>query len=166
MSNSRIIKKYPNRRLYDTEISRYITLANVRDLVKQGTEFTVIDANSQEDITRSILLQVIVDQESDSNPLFTAEILSKMIRFYGDSAQNIFSNYLENILGLFVEHQSRLQHQFQDLMTTNPLDTMSDLTKRNLEIWQEMQKKFLESSGIKPKRPGSEKATKDISNNG
>lgn len=166
MSNSRIIKKYPNRRLYDTEISRYITLANVRDLVKHGTAFTVIDANSQEDITRSILLQVIVDQETDSNPLFTTEILSKMIRFYGDSAQNIFSNYLENILGLFVENQTRLRHQFQDLMTSNPLDTMSDLTKRNLEIWQEMQKNFLESSGIKSKQYRSEKTAKDISNNG
>ena len=148
MSDLRIIKKYPNRRLYDTQISRYITLANVRNLVKQGTEFKVIDANSHEDITRGILLQIIVDQETGSEPLFTTEILSKMIRFYGDSVQGVFSSYLDKILGLFIEQQTRLQHHLHELMTSNPVDTMADLTKRNLEIWQEMQENFLRSSGL------------------
>ncbi len=165
MSNPRIIKKYPNRRLYDTAISRYITLANVRDLVKQGTDFQVIDTNSHEDITRSILLQIILDQESGSEPLFTTAILSKMIRFYGDSVQDVFSSYLEKVLGLFVEQQTRLQHQIQELMTSNPVDTMADLTKRNLEIWQEMQENFLKSSGLKPNIRKRETEVEDKSNN-
>ena len=165
MSNPRIIKKYPNRRLYDTQISRYITLTNVRDLVKQGTDFIVIDTNSHEDITRSILLQIILDQESGGDPLFTTEILSKMIRFYGDSVQDVFSTFLEKILGLFVEQQTRLQHQIQELMASNPVDTMADLTKRNLEIWQEMQENFLKSSSFKSDIRKREIKTEDKSNN-
>lgn len=155
MSVSRIIKKYPNRRLYDTEQSRYITLADVHKLVTEGVEFKVVDANSKEDLTRGILLQIILEQEHGAQPLFTTEILSKMIRFYGDSVQGVFSNYLEKTLSLFVEQQTRMQKQIQDLMSTNPLDAMADLSKRNLEIWQEMQRNFLRASGLNPESEGS-----------
>jgi polyhydroxyalkanoate synthesis repressor PhaR len=135
MTEPRIIKKYPNRRLYDTQLSRYITLADVRELVMQVVEFKVIDANTNEDLTRSILLQIIIEQETGGEPLFTTEILSKMIRFYGNSIQGVFSNYLDKSLNLFVEQQIRVQKQFKDVVSTNPMDAMADLTKRNLEIW-------------------------------
>ncbi len=148
MTEPRIIKKYPNRRLYDTELSRYITLADVRELVIQAVEFKAIDANTNEDLTRSILLQIIIEQETGGEPLFTTEILSKMIRFYGNSIQGVFSNYLEKSLNLFVEQQVRVQKQLKDMVSTNPLDAMADLTKRNLEIWQEMQDSFLKASGL------------------
>jgi polyhydroxyalkanoate synthesis repressor PhaR len=147
---TRIIKKYPNRRLYDTERSCYITVADVRELVMQGAEFKVIDANSGEDLTRSILLQIIMDQESGGRPLFTADILSKMIRFYDDSVQGVFTSYLEKSLDLFVEQQARLQQQIQEMLaSTPPIDALTDLTKRNLELWQEMQDQFLAAAGLK-----------------
>ncbi len=153
MTALRIIKKYPNRRLYDTELSRYITLADVRKLVMQGIAFKVVDANSNEDITRSILLQIIIEQESGGEPMFTTDVLAKMIRFYDNSVQGIFSSYLEKTLNLFIEQQSQLQQQIQELMATTPVNTMSDLTKRNLEIWREMQESFLKASGLNPTAP-------------
>lgn len=145
----RIIKKYPNRRLYDTEASRYITVADVRDLVMQGVDFKVIDANSNDDITRPTLLQIILEQESGGQPLFTADILSKMIRFYGDSVQGVFSSYLEKSLDLFVEQQAQLQRQVRNMIGGNtPFELMADMTQRNLEIWRDMQRNFLKSAGV------------------
>jgi polyhydroxyalkanoate synthesis repressor PhaR len=162
MSEPRIIKKYPNRRLYDTELSRYITLADVRELVRQVVEFKIIDANTNEDLTHSILLQIILEQENGDEPLFTTDILSKMIRFYGDSIQGVFSNYLEQSLNLFVEHQIRVQKQFKEMVSANPLDAMADLTHRNFEIWQEMKDSFLKASGL-DRRSGKTNAEKERS---
>jgi polyhydroxyalkanoate synthesis repressor PhaR len=145
----RTIKKYPNRRLYDTAVSRYITVADVRDLVMKRIEFKVIDANSNDDITRPTLLQIILEQESGGQPLFTADILSKMIRFYGDSIQGVFSTYLEKSLELFVEQQTLLQRQVRNMIGGNtPLELMADLTQRNLEIWRDMQRNFLKVAGV------------------
>jgi polyhydroxyalkanoate synthesis repressor PhaR len=144
----RIIKKYPNRRLYDTELSRYITLSDVRELVLNGVEFKVVGANSDEDLTRSILLQIIIEQESGGEPLFTTEILSKMIRFYGDTVQGPFTSYLEKSLTLFVEQQKMVQDQMKNVLTTGPMSTMTELTRRNLEIWQEIQDSFFKAAGV------------------
>ncbi len=155
----RTIKKYPNRRLYDTAVSRYITVADVRDLVMKGIEFKVIDANSSDDITRPTLLQIILEQESGGQPLFTADILSKMIRFYGDSIQGVFSTYLEKSLELFVEQQTLLQRQVRNMIGGNtPLEMMADLTQRNLEIWRDMQRNFLKAAGVNI--PSDSKKTK------
>jgi polyhydroxyalkanoate synthesis repressor PhaR len=90
-----MIKKYPNRRLYDTELSRYVTLADVRELVMQGQEMRVIDTANSENITRSILLQIMLEEESSGEPLFSAKMLCQLIRFYGGSVQGIFARYLE-----------------------------------------------------------------------
>lgn len=157
MSKPRIIKKYPNRRLYDTEFSRYITISDVRELVVKKIDFTVIDTHSKEDLTRSVLLQIITEQESGGKPIFTAEILSTIIRFYGESIQGAFSSYLEKSLGLFTEQQTQLQTQLQDMMDSTPMGGMADLTKKNLEIWQEMQDNFLKtySQNPTPQKPGS-----------
>ncbi|MGH8501106.1 MAG: polyhydroxyalkanoate synthesis repressor PhaR [Gammaproteobacteria bacterium] len=157
---TRIIKKYPNRRLYDTEVSRYITVADVRDLVMRGVDFKVVDANSNADITRPTLLQIIMEQEAGGEPLFTADILSKIIRFYGDSVQGVFSTYLEKSLELFVEQQAQLQRQVRNMMGSNtPFELMADLTQRNLEIWRDMQRNFLKAAGVKvpPERGQAEK---------
>jgi len=145
---ARLIKKYPNRRLYDTELSRYITLSDVRELVLNGVEFKVVGANSDEDLTRSILLQIIIEQESGGEPLFTTEILSKMIRFYGDTVQGPFTSYLEKSLTLFVEQQKMAQDQMKNVLTTSPMNTMTELTRRNLEIWQEIQDSFFKAAGV------------------
>ena len=94
LSDMRIIKKYPNRRLYDTEISSYITLGDVRELIIKHVSFQVIDAKSKKDITRSILLQIILEQEEDGEPIFSTSVLEKIVRFYGDDMQRKMSSYI------------------------------------------------------------------------
>jgi len=115
-SASRLIKKYPNRRLYDTQTSTYITLADVKQLVLAGESFTVIDAKSSEDLTRSILLQIVLDEESGGVPMFSANMLSQVIRFYGNAMQGMMGDYLEKNILAFVEIQSNLQEQSRRLV--------------------------------------------------
>jgi polyhydroxyalkanoate synthesis repressor PhaR len=95
MEKERIIKKYPNRRLYDSAISAYITLEDIRRLVREGMPFRVVDARTEEDITRGILLQVILEQEERGQPIFSREILEQLIRSYGDAMQGFMTSYLE-----------------------------------------------------------------------
>src|SRR3989304_8124172 len=97
----RLIKKYPNRRLYDTQTSTYITLADVKALVIRGEEFGVIDAKTDEDLTRAILLQIILEEESAGSPLFSAPKISQMIRFYGNAMQGMMGSYLEQTMSTF-----------------------------------------------------------------
>ena len=103
----RVLKKYPNRRLYDTRSSSYITLADVKDMVLKLEDFEVRDAKTGEDLTRSILLQIILEEESGGVPMFSAQMLAQMIRFYGHSMQGLMGAYLEKNLQTFVELQKR-----------------------------------------------------------
>ena len=102
MSDLRVIKKYPNRRLYDTAISQYVTLDDIRELVAGGSSFQVVDAKSKEDITRSILLQIIVEQEESGDPILSTDFLARVIRFYGDAMQGFMGSYLEKSLESFL----------------------------------------------------------------
>lgn len=145
-ANPRIIKKYPNRRLYDTEQSRYITLADLQKLAEAGEQFEVKDASSGEDITRQILLQIIAEQENGGNPVFTTDILTRIIRFYGGSVQDALTSYLEQSLSLFEQQQKNFQEQVRDAMQNSPVNTMSELTQRNLEIWQDIQNQFFQAA--------------------
>jgi polyhydroxyalkanoate synthesis repressor PhaR len=112
MSESvRLIKKYPNRRLYDTKTSAYITLSDVKDLVLSLVEFKVVDAKSGEDLTRSILLQIIIEEESGGVPLFSTDLLSQMIRFYGHAMQGMLGKYLESNIRSFSAFQKKIQDQ-------------------------------------------------------
>ncbi|MGE0311555.1 MAG: polyhydroxyalkanoate synthesis repressor PhaR [Lautropia sp.] len=115
-STSRLIKKYPNRRLYDTQTSAYITLADVKQLVLDSEDFKVVDAKTQADLTRSILLQIILEEEAGGAPLFSSETLGHMIRFYGHSMQGMMGSYMEKTLQAFVEVQGRMQEQSKSLM--------------------------------------------------
>jgi len=146
MSEPRIIKKYPNRRLYDTAISSYITLEDVKRLVLDRTAFRVVDARANVDITRSILLQIISEQEEQGNPIFTTEVLAHIIRFYGDTLQGMMGNYLEKSLQAFVEQQHLVREQMRNFMGQNPLKMMSDLAERNLAIWQSMNESLYKQS--------------------
>ncbi|HEY5763978.1 MAG TPA: polyhydroxyalkanoate synthesis repressor PhaR [Rhodocyclaceae bacterium] len=112
---ARTIKKYPNRRLYDTHTSSYITLADVKDLVMSFEEFKVIDAKSGDDLTRSILLQIILEEETANVPLFSTELLAQMIRFYGHAMQGMLGKYLENNIRTFVDFQAKMQPQSRPL---------------------------------------------------
>jgi len=107
-STERLIKKYPNRRLYDTQTSSYITLADVKQLVLDADEFTVVDAKSNEDLTRSILLQIILEEEANGAPMFTSGALSQIIRYYGHAMQGMMGSYLEKNVQAFTD----IQHKF------------------------------------------------------
>jgi polyhydroxyalkanoate synthesis repressor PhaR len=115
MAAPRIIKKYPNRRLYDTETSSYITLAEVKDLVLQYREFQVQDAKTGEDLTRSILLQIILEEESGGVPMFSTDMLANIIRYYGHAMQGLMGSYLERSIFAFHEAQKRFQEQASNL---------------------------------------------------
>ena len=148
MSEPRIIKKYPNRRLYDTTVSSYITLEDVRKLVLDAEDFCVVDARSKADITRSILLQIILEQEEDGSPIFSEQVLSQVIRFYGDALQSTLTSYLDRSFGLFVEQQNSMREQMQSVVTTDPMSFMRDMTEKNLSMWKEMQDSFLGAAGV------------------
>jgi len=115
----RLIKKYPNRRLYDTRTSSYITLADVKELVLSREEFQVVDAKTTEDLTRSILLQIILEEEASGAPMFTSDLLAHMIRFYGNATQGMMGKYLENNIKAFTEMQGKLQEQAQAIYGEN-----------------------------------------------
>ena len=144
MPDERIIKKYPNRRLYDTEVSKYITLADVRALVMKGTEFRVLDTSNDEDITRSILLQIMLEEESEGAPLFTANMLAQIIRFYGGTLQGLFARYLEQSLNVFAKQQQ----QVRDAWGKDPIEAVTRMTQRNVEMWADFQKDFLRTTGF------------------
>ncbi len=112
----RLIKKYPNRRLYDTQTSSYITLEDVKQLVLDTENFQVLDAKSNEDLTRSILLQIILEEESAGAPMFSSSVLSQIIRFYGNAMQGIMGTYLEKNLQAFMDIQSKMQDQGKNLV--------------------------------------------------
>lgn len=114
-SGPRVLKKYPNRRLYDTQLSSYITLADVKAMVLKAESFEVRDAKTGEDLTRSILLQIILEEESGGVPMFSAPMLAQIIRFYGHSMQGMMGSYLEKNLQTFTEIQARLAEQSKGL---------------------------------------------------
>ncbi|HEY5789976.1 MAG TPA: polyhydroxyalkanoate synthesis repressor PhaR [Gammaproteobacteria bacterium] len=145
MSDPRIIKKYPNRRLYDTAVSTYITLQDVRRLVTEGVDFQVIDVRSKEDITRSILLQIISEQEESGQPIFTNDALTQIIRSYGKNLEDLMGQFIERSLEVFGEQQQALSKQVQTLMSGDPVSVMTDMTRRNLDLWSNMQNDWLKS---------------------
>jgi polyhydroxyalkanoate synthesis repressor PhaR len=111
----RVIKKYPNRRLYDTDTSSYITLAEVKQLVMENEPFTVRDAKSNDDLTRSILLQIILEEEAGGQPMFSEQALANLIRIYGHAAQAFMGSYLEKNVQAFMEIQGKLSEQSKTL---------------------------------------------------
>ena len=111
----RILKKYPNRRLYDTQLSSYITLSDVKAMVLTGEAFEVRDAKTGDDLTRSILLQIILEEESGGVPIFSTSMLSQLIRFYGHAMQGMMGSYLEKNLQTFTDIQARLAEQSKGL---------------------------------------------------
>ena len=139
MSEPRTIKKYPNRRLYDTEESRYITLADIRRLVLERIDFVVIDKKSEEDITRSILLQVIAEQEHGVDPVMSRDFLSQVIRSYGGNLQNVLSSYLEQSMKLFSSQQRELRDKVKSVVGIDPVDTVAGVAQRNYQRWRSVQ---------------------------
>ncbi len=152
MSEARVIKKYPNRRLYDTVESRYITLADIRRLVTDKVDFVVVDKKTQEDITRSILLQVIAEQEHAGDPMMSQDFLAQVIRAYGGTMQNMVGDYLEQSLKLFTAQQSQIRDRVRSMVGMDPMSAMSNLAQENFQRWRQMQEAFLKS--MTPPAPG------------
>ncbi|NRF67165.1 polyhydroxyalkanoate synthesis repressor PhaR [Aquincola sp. S2] len=114
-SGPRVLKKYPNRRLYDTRTSSYITLVDVKRMVLDGEHFEVRDAKTSDDLTRSILLQIILEEETGGVPMFSTQMLAQIIRFYGHAMQGLMGSYLEKNLQAFVDVQTRFSDQTKGL---------------------------------------------------
>jgi len=153
MSDVRIIKKYPNRRLYDTHISRYITLEEIRQLVLQNAKFRIEDKRTHDDITRSILLQVIAEQEEGGNPIFTNELLEFIIRYYGDPMQNSISRYLELSAQLFQSQQQQFTDQLKNMLgqAQQPLYVLKEMADKQVPIWRSVRREFLRNLSTKAK---------------
>jgi len=147
--HKRVIKKYPNRRLYDTNESKYVTLADVRRLVLDDIPFCVIDKKSGEDITRNILLQIIVEQEESSEPILSTDMLQQMIGFYGNSASSIAGDFLRNSVNLLYQQQKTLQTQVSSALDMAPMPpAFAEAAKRNMEMWQRVQENFFKPGGL------------------
>ncbi|MFO1311388.1 MAG: polyhydroxyalkanoate synthesis repressor PhaR [Burkholderiales bacterium] len=145
----RTIKKYPNRRLYDTANSGYITLADVKQMVLENIEFQVVDAKTGEDLTRAILLQIILDEEGGGVPMFSSEMLAQMIRFYGTAQQTIMGQYMEQNVKAFLAIQKKLQEQakqvYGDKMMITP-DLWKQFMQMQAPAMQGMLGNYLEQS--------------------
>lgn len=133
MSDTRIIKKYPNRRLYDTKISSYITLQDIKELVMSYNEFKVIDAKTKEDLTRCTLMQLIAEEETNGNPILTSEILKEFVRFYGDSMQAMMSRFLEHSIKLFMEKRAGLKSPLNSMLDTKKTSQMQHIAEQNIQ---------------------------------
>ena len=152
--DKRVIKKYPNRRLYDTAESKYVTLNDVRKLVLDGVGFCVIDKKSGDDITRNILLQIIIEQEDEGEPLFTTDVLEQIIGFYGGSVQDVAGDLISQSLDLFRKQQEQFGNQVREAMEANPMSSvLGEMTKQNMEMWKKMQSSFFQNA----MRPTGEK---------
>lgn len=139
MSEPRVIRKYPNRRLYDTVASRYITLADVRRLVLDRVDFVVVDKRSGQDITRSILLQVIAEQEEAAEPVLSRDFLTQVIRSYGGVMQGLIGSYLEQSLKLFTAQQREIRDRVKTVVGVDPVDAVAEVAQKNYQRWRAVQ---------------------------
>ena len=169
----RVLKKYPNRRLYDTQNSSYITLTDVKQMVLAGEDFEVRDAKTGEDLTRSILLQIILEEESGGMPMFSAQTLSQIIRFYGHAMQGVMGTVLEKNMQAFVELQNQFLNQSKGLYDPKHLSpevwtqflsgqapTLQNLMTGYVEQSREMFEKLQRAGTLFPGMPGFPPAKK------
>ncbi len=162
----RVLKKYPNRRLYDTQASSYITLADVKKMVLAGQDFVVRDAKTNEDLTRSILLQIILEEESGGVPMFSSAMLAQIIRFYGHSMQGMMGSYLEKNIQTFTELQQRLGDpakglspelwaQFMSGQAPVVQGLMGNYLEQSKDLFEQMQEQMAEQAkALFPGLPG------------
>jgi len=148
---TRIIKKYANRRLYDTEDSQYITLSDLKAMIARGAQVRVVDAKSKEDISREVLLQLVAEQEALGRPILNETILTALIRFYDHPMQKMATRYLEATLGQLQEQQAQLLEQMRSMLES-PADLAARLARQNLEWMSRLQQDFL-AALQPPKKP-------------
>ena len=144
--DDRLIKKYPNRRLYDTQTSTYVTLSDIKSLVMGNEVFKVVDAKTEEDLTRNILLQIILEEEAGGAPVFSTQMLSQIIRFYGNSMQGLMGNYLEKTMQSFVDIHNKLGDQTKGLGAGSTPEAWSQMMNLQNPLMQGLMGNYMEQS--------------------
>ena len=142
----RLIKKYPNRRLYDTQTSTYVTLSDIKNLVMANEVFKVVDAKTEEDLTRNILLQIILEEEAGGAPVFSSQMLSQIIRFYGNSMQGLMGNYLEKTMQSFVDIHNKLGDQTKGLGAGSTTEAWSQMMNLQNPLMKGLMGNYMEQS--------------------
>lgn len=137
-----VVKKYANRRLYNTASSTYVTLEDLSDMVKEGTDFVVFDAKSGDDITRAVLTQIIFEEESRGQNLLPVQFLRRLIRFYGDSLQSFVPSYLEMSLEAFAKQREQMSDGFSDAWSAGAMEAFQDHTRKNMEFFDQAMRMF------------------------
>jgi len=137
----RQFKKYPNRRLYDIEESKYVTVEDIRKIILKGESITVVDSKTEKELTRTVLMQIISEQEAEGHePILTNRVLEQLIRFYGDSMQSVFGKYIEQSIATFLDQQERYRRNMRDLSNVDPVGLMRSAMEQNLEVWGRLTK--------------------------
>ena len=150
MAEERLIRKYANRRLYDAQESRHVTLDDLRKLIAGGERIKVVDDRSGDDITRSILLQIIANQEQFGTPVLSLQLLEAIIRFYGNPIQQMLTSYLEQSIGGLLRQQNLMQAEMAKALET-PMAPVAEMARQNMEMWAKMQASML--SAFSPTAP-------------
>ncbi len=135
----RAYKKYPNRRLYDIEKSKYVTVEDIRKVILKGESITVVDSKTEKDLTRTVLMQIISEQAGEGHePILTNSVLEQLVRFYGGAMQSIVGGYIEQSIKTFLEHQERYQKSVRDIASSDPPAMMRRAMEQNMDFWNKM----------------------------
>ena len=153
MAEERLIRKYANRRLYDAKDSRHVTLEDIRKMIAAGERVKVVDDKGGKDVTRSILLQIIANQEQFGRPVLSTQLLEAIIRFYGNPIQEMLTSYLEQSIGSLLRQQQVMQAEMAKVLET-PMAPLAELARQNMELWAKMQASMLSAFTPAP-APGS-----------
>ena len=148
MADPITIKKYPNRSLYDTSQSKYISMSDLRQYVLNDIVFEVQDAKSKKDITRQVLLQIITEAENEGTPMFSSDVLTRFIKMYGDSMTGALNGFVDQMSSMIDQQTKQFLEQITESQKYNPVNAWSDIVNRNLKIWQETQDKLIRASGV------------------
>ena len=157
MSNERLIKKYANRRLYDSTESRHVTLEDIRKMIVSGAKVKVVDDKSGEDLTRAVLLQVIAEQDQYGTPVLSTELLEAIIRFYGNPVQEMLTKYMEQSVGTLVRQQETMRAEMSKALA-GPMAPLAEFARQNMDQWSKIQASMMAAfAGAKPEPPAPEK---------
>jgi polyhydroxyalkanoate synthesis repressor PhaR len=156
MSNERLIKKYANRRLYDSTESRHVTLEDIRKMIVSGAKVKVVDDKSGEDLTRAVMLQVITEQDQYGTPVLSTELLEAIIRFYGNPVQEMLTKYMEQSVGALVRQQETMRAEMTKALA-GPMAPLAEFARQNMDQWSKIQASMMSAfAGATPKPPAPE----------
>jgi polyhydroxyalkanoate synthesis repressor PhaR len=156
MAEERLIRKYANRRLYDAHDSRHVTADDLRKLIAAGERIKVVDDKTGDDVTRSILLQIIASQEQFGTPVLSTQLLEAIIRFYGNPIQAMLTSYLEQSIGSLLQQQKVMQAEMAKALET-PMAPIAEMARQNMEMWSKMQASMLSAFGSQANPPAGDK---------